>query len=262
MKRLITVGSALVLAMMSGSALAHNDPNDDGDRYSTRRCDTYYKDGAQVDENGKKPGQSGYDQSTAHSEDHEGEFSPGDPTNTGNLYIIRSDGQDGFRTPYGYVLAIGGQGYNRDGMQGGHGQGEIDVAEGAPDADFSGGVYVGTDGSHSENACVSVADNKVGEAGVQDPATFCLLDATKTSCTFRAREKGLRVYSEFATGIKILVKHNSTTTINVNEAGPFVNESRAYPVSPKAGTFLGDEITCTLTAGAAAAPAGRLMCSA
>lgn len=265
MKRLFGTGLAVVLTLASGPAFAHDDPNDDGDRYSTTRCDTYYRDGAQKDASGKGPNDAGYDRSTASSEHHESEFDPGDVTGTGLAYVIRGDGQDGVRTPAGYVLAIGGGGFNRDGMQGGAGQGEIDVAEGAPDADFHAGAYAGTDGSHSENACVSVADNKVGESGVQDPGTYCLLDAQKTTCTFKAREKGLRVYADLATGIRILVKRGTSTIHNVNETGPFVNESRSYAVRQRGfggTTYAGDEITCTLTKGAAAAPAGRLMCSA
>jgi hypothetical protein len=263
MKRLPALGLLVVTALAGPSAFAHDDPNGDGNRYSTTRCDTYYRNTHQQDAEGDKPKLANgdpnpdYNQATAHSEDHVSEFDEGDIGDLGLVYVHEHTGHYVVRTDAGYVEVIGGDGYNRDGIQGGFVQGEVDAAEGVPDADFHAGTYAGTTGTvYSQNACLSAADTKVGESGVQDPATYCLLESWgATTCTFTAKENGLRVYADIATGIKVLVKRGTSTIHNVNDSGPFVNESRSYAIRPA------DVVTCTLTAGSSGSIVGRMACS-
>lgn len=252
MKRFAKLMLAAVIAAGAVPAGAHTDPNDDGNRYSTKRCDTYYRDGHD----------SGGNKADRQSHEDTDPADPGDVTGTGAVYVHQSTGHYAVRGEGFYLEVVGGGGYNRDGNQGGWAQGEVDLVEGGPDADFHGGGYAGTSGSnHSENACLSAADNKVGESGVQPNGTYCVLDASTPSCQFTSVELGLRVYAEFATGMKILVrgKRNGVmkTIHDIDVSGPFVNESRRY-----LNLLAGDTVTCTLTAGSNPAPAGRMSCSA
>lgn len=250
MKRLHVLGLLLATALAGPSAFAHEDYNDDGDRYSARRCDTYYRDGHH--------GSSSTPRGARHSEDDTSEFDNGDPTGTGAVYVHNETGHYVVRGDGFYVEVIGGS-YTRDGLAGGFVQGEVDPVEGGPDADFHVGSYAGaTEPIHSENACVSAADNKVGESGVQDTGingTYCQLDPAKTACTFTAFESGIRFYSEFATGFHVLIKRGSTTITNLTVTSPVANDSQSFPVKA------GDKVTCELIGGSSPVPVGRLSCS-
>jgi len=251
MKRSHVFALATVTAIIGPAAFAHEDPNDDGNRYSTTRCDTYYRDGHY--------GSNTTPKGARHSEDHNSEFDKGDVTGTGLVYVHDHTGHYAVRGDGYYVEVIGGGGFNRDGNQGGFAQGEVDPVEGGPDVDFHGGAYAGTNGDmHSENACVSAAENKVGESGVQDTGvngTYCVIDPVESTCTFTAYEDGLRVYSEASTGYTVLIKRGTTVITNTTVDGPVVNDSRSFAMRA------GDKVTCTLVAGAAPAAAGRVSCS-
>lgn len=240
---------AVLSTLAMPSAFAHEDHNADGNRYSTTRCDTYYRDGHYT----------GSSKGARHSEDHASEFDEGDVTGTGAAYVHNHGGHYIVRGDGFYVEVIGGGGYNRDGLQGGFVQGEVDPVDGAPDVDFHGGAYAGTTGTlHSENACVSAADNKVGESGVQDTGTngtYCVIDAASPTCTFTAYEDGLRVYSEASTGYTVRIRRGTTTVVNEMVTGPVVNDSRSFALR------LGDIVTCTLIAGSAPAALGRASCA-
>jgi hypothetical protein len=125
------IALCLLAGLASPSAFAHEDYNADGNRYSTTRCDTYYRDGHYT----------GSTKANRQSEEHESEFDEGDVTGTGAVYVHNHTGHYVVRGDAFYVEVIGGGGNNRDGMQGGYAQGEVDPGEGMPDADFHGGAY-------------------------------------------------------------------------------------------------------------------------
>lgn len=252
MKRLLHFGLTVAIVLSIGSADAREDHNADGNRYSEKRCDTYYAPGHET----------GSNRANKSSEDHESEFDAGDVGGLGLVYVHNHTGHYAVRGDSFYLEVVGGGGNGREGNQGGWAQGEVDVLEGAPDVDFHSGAYAGTNGSnHSENGCVSVADNKIGESGQQEPGKYCLLDRQKDTCTFAAIENGLRVYSEFATGMKVRIerKVNGVWTDRVNQtlAGPHINKSLSY-----GSMQAGDRVTCTLLPDANGQIVGRMHCSA
>lgn len=176
--KLRMVGAVAVVAivgMMTASAGAHDDPSNDGNNNSPKRCDTWYREAHARDAQGDadkipKDDPTGsdnprFDPNTGHSEDHEHGFDQGE---TGPLYVHNHTGHYVVRSDAFYIEVVGGGGYSRDGNNGGYVQGEVDPGSGAPDADFHGNFFGGTNGDmHSEGACVSVADNKVGDQGEQ-----------------------------------------------------------------------------------------------
>lgn len=253
MKRMLQVALTIATALSAGSAVAHDDPNGDGNRYSEYRCDTYYRD----------THESGATRATRHSEDDTSEFDAGDPTGTGAAYVHNEPGHYVVRGNGYYVEVVGGGGYNRDGNQGGWVQGEVDPVSGLPDADFHVGSYAGTSGgNHSENACVSALNAKVGESGVQDgPGTYCVADMNVPKCEFIAGENGLRAYTEYATGMKLFVRGKRAgimkTIVDYNTAGPLYNHSYG-----SSSLLPGDSVTCELTLGTSSQLIGRVHCGA
>lgn len=247
MSRPLSALLAVVCTFGPSVAFAHTDPNGDGNRYSPTRCDTYYRDGHY--------GSSSTPKGSRHSEDHSSEFDdeagPVTVHNHTGHYVVRSDAF--------YVEVVGGGGYNRDDNQGGFVQGEVDPVAGGPDVDFHSGAYAGTSGDrHSENACISAADQKIGESGVQDTGkngTFCVVDPTRPSCTFTAFEDGLRVYTEFASGFRVTIKRAGATIKEHTVRDASANASLSFAMTA------GDVVTCTLLPGAAPQPVGRLSCS-
>lgn len=150
------VGVVIVVALAGSFAGAHEDYNDDGPNDSETRCDTWYR----TDHEAGDPGEE-----TSH--EHEDEFDNGEVVP--GVYVHNHTGHYGVRGDGFYVEVVGGGGYsNGEGNQGGYVQGEVDLMEGAPDADFHTSTFSGTDGSmHEENLCLSVADNKIGDEGEQ-----------------------------------------------------------------------------------------------
>lgn len=155
MKRLLATLAVLAVAALPSFAGAHEDYNGDGNNDSDRRCDTWYREGHETGTGQNK-----------HSEDHtEPEFDQGE---VGPLYIHNHTGHYVIRSEAFYIEVVGGDGYARDGNNGGYVQFEVDAAEGAPDVDGHADFFGGTNGGmHAENVCLSVADNKVGDEGEQ-----------------------------------------------------------------------------------------------
>lgn len=143
------------VALSGAAAQAHKDYNADGNNTSTKRCDTWYR-------TGHESGTTGNKSSDHHTSDFDnGEVAPG-------VYLHNHTGHYVVRHDAFYVEVIGGGGYAREGNQGGAVQAEVDPAAGAPDADAHVDFFAGTNGAmHAENACASVADNKVGNQGTQ-----------------------------------------------------------------------------------------------
>ena len=154
-----------IVGLVGASAGAHGDHSADGNNDSGKRCDTWYREGHAKDAANRKDNNANFDESTGHSEDHENEFDQGE---TGPVYVHNHTGHYVVRHDAFYVEVVGGGGYSRDGNNGGYVQGEVDPGSGAPDADFHGNFFGGTNGDmHSEGGCVSVADTKVGDEGEQ-----------------------------------------------------------------------------------------------
>jgi len=169
-RRILAISTLVAIALSGAAAQAHKDYNPDGDNNSTKRCDTWYRTGHQTG--------SG---ATQHSEDHKApDYDYGDVgyipqkqagvpagAETG-VYVHSHTGHYVVRHDAFYVEVVGGGGYNRGGNQGGYVQFEADPAAGAPDVDGHVDFFAGTAGSlHAEDACVSVADRKVGDQGTQ-----------------------------------------------------------------------------------------------
>ena len=165
---LAAIAIVCTVALSATVAGAHGDHNPDGNNNSDRRCDTYYR----------TTHESGSTANTKHSEDHEepefddapvlpGTPPPNEVLGLAGMYLHRHTGHYVVRGDAFYVEVVGGGGYSRNGAQGGYVQGEVDAAEGAPDADFHTNTFADPDGTHYEAACVSVADNKVGDEGEQ-----------------------------------------------------------------------------------------------
>jgi hypothetical protein len=165
MRRMLAMTALVAVALSGAAASAHDDSSPDG---AAQRCDTWYRAGHQKG-------------TPAHSEDHSApDYDYGDVgyipqnqagvpagTETG-VYVHSHTGHYVVRHDAFYVEVVGGGGYNRGGNQGGYVQSEVDPGSGAPDADAHADVFAGTAGAmHAEDACVSVADNKVGNQGTQ-----------------------------------------------------------------------------------------------
>lgn len=141
MRHLRTAVVAVLLVASAPAAWAHRDDTAD----PSTRCD-------------KSAARGG----------HDGAAKPGDlviplPNGwevwaPGGHYVLR--GADG------YVEVVGGQGYNRNGNQGGYVQGEYDPAGPGPDVDFHANAFAGS-GGVSSFACVMVGDQRVATPGDQ-----------------------------------------------------------------------------------------------
>lgn len=158
--RSIILGTLLPAALLTTPALAHTDPRNDGFNDSTRRCDTYYRPGHAPTTG---PNGTAIPENQRRSDHHTSEFDQGQ---IGPAYIHNHPGHYVARGDDFYIEVVGGGGYNRDGNQGGWVQGEVDRSEIPADVDFHANAFAGTAGPmHSEAACLSVSDTRVGDPG-------------------------------------------------------------------------------------------------
>ena len=135
--RILAAAVLATIAFASAGAMAHPDPNAD-----PQRCDRWWRPG-----HGTGTGNNNY---PSHEHQSSSDVVVGDPAGT------RIHGQSGHyvvRNQYGYVEVVGGQSYrgpdpqgNSFPGQGGYVQGEVDVAEGAPDVDFFAATFGPDDG--------------------------------------------------------------------------------------------------------------------
>jgi hypothetical protein len=161
----LAILTLVAAALATGPAGAHDDPRDDGFNDSPHKCDTYYRPGHAPQ---KKPNGTTIPENQRRSDHHTNEFDQGQ---VGPVYIHNHTGHYVVRHDDFYIEVVGGGGYNRDGNQGGWAQGEVDRSEVPFDVDFHANAFAGTEGDmHSEAACLSVADNRVGDPGTRPSA--------------------------------------------------------------------------------------------
>lgn len=166
LSRLATAAISLAVLAVPFGASAHTDTHGDGTNDSLKRCDTYYRPGHA---DTKYPNGSSIPENQRRSDHHTDEFDTGQ---VGPLYIHSHTGHYGVRHNDFYIEVVGGSGFNRDGNQGGWVQGEVDRSEVPADVDFHANAFAGTEGAmHSEAACLSVADNRVGNPGTRPSMT-------------------------------------------------------------------------------------------
>lgn len=137
MRKRFLIGTAV--AVVLGVIPAANAHQEHAGKEATARCDSWYRQGHFADANNDgKP-----DEPYNGSHHHKSSSDINDLNAVAHTEIHGQSGHYVVRNDYGYVEVVGGQSYKGPSPQskffpgqGGYVQGEIDVANGAPDAEF------------------------------------------------------------------------------------------------------------------------------